>query len=101
MRSGKMVFEIWPDIDFNKGDAVREILRTIPSRGLLPIYLGDDLTDEDAFRVLKGQGISVFVGSSGSSSEADFFLQGPDEVQEFLSRCRQARRTSSECPGAI
>jgi trehalose-phosphatase len=100
MRSGKMIFEIWPNIDFNKGDAVREILKTIPSRGLLPIYLGDDLTDEDAFRALKGRGISVFVGPGGVSSKADFFLQDPDEVQDFLSQCRQARRRSSECPGA-
>ena len=100
MRSGKMVFEIWPNIDFNKGDAVREILRTFPSQGLLPIYFGDDQTDEDAFRALKGHGISVFVGPSGSSSEADFFLKNPDEVQEFLFRCQDARRTGSKCPGA-
>jgi trehalose-phosphatase len=100
IRSGKMVFEIWPNIDFNKGDAVREILKTIPSRGLLPIYLGDDLTDEDAFRALKDRGISVLVGPSGLPSEADFFLLNPDEVQDFLSRCWQARRTNSKCPGA-
>jgi trehalose-phosphatase len=100
MTSGKMVFEIWPNIDFNKGDAVREILKTFPSQGLLPIYLGDDQTDENAFRVLKGQGISVFVGPSGLSSEADFFLQNPDEVQDFFSRCQEARWTGSECSGA-
>jgi len=100
IKSGKMVFEIWPNIDFDKGDAVREILKTIPPQGLLPIYLGDDLTDEDAFRVLEGQGISVFIGPSGSPSEADFFLQNPDEVQDFFSRCQEARWTGSECPGA-
>jgi trehalose-phosphatase len=100
IRSGKMVFEIWPNIDFNKGDAVRKILKTFPSPGLLPIYLGDDQTDEDAFRALKGHGISVFVGPSGSSSEADFFLKNPDEVQEFLFRCQDARRTGSKCLGA-
>ena len=60
--SGKMVLEIQPKIDFHKGKAVREILKTFPSLGLLPIYLGDDQTDEDAFRALKGQGISVFIG---------------------------------------
>jgi len=101
MASGKMVFEIRPDVDFHKGEAVREILKTFPSLGLLPIYLGDDQTDEDAFRVLKGQGVSVFIGPSGFSSEADFFLRNPDEVQEFLFRCQEARRAGSECPGAI
>jgi trehalose-phosphatase len=101
MATGKMVLEIRPKIDFSKGDAVREILKTFPSQGLLPIYLGDDQTDEDAFRVLKGQGISVFIGMGKLSSGADFFLKGPDEVQEFLFRCQEARRAgSSHCPGA-
>ena len=92
MASGKMVLEIRPNVDFHKGEAVREILKTVPSPGLLPIYLGDDQTDEDAFRVLKGQGISVFVGPGALPSEADFFLRNPDEVQEFLFRCHELRR---------
>jgi trehalose-phosphatase len=92
MASGKMVLEIRPKVDFHKGEAVKEILKTFPSPGLLPIYLGDDQTDEDAFRVLKGQGISVFIGTGGLLSEADFFLQNPDEVKEFLFRCQELRR---------
>jgi len=92
MALGKMVFEIRPDVDFDKGKAVREILKTVPSPGLLAIYLGDDRTDEDAFRVLKGQGVSVLIGPEGFSSEADFFLRNSDEVQEFLFRCQEARR---------
>jgi len=95
MASGKMVWEIRPNIDFNKGEAVREILNTFPSQGLLPIYLGDDQTDEDAFRVLKGQGISVFVGPGCIPSEADFFLLNSDEVQEFLFRCQKVRVAGS------
>jgi trehalose-phosphatase len=90
--SGKMVLEIRPNVDFHKGKAVREILKTVPSPGLLPIYLGDDQTDEDAFRVLKGRGISVFVGPRALPSAAEFFLRNPDEVQEFLSRCQEVRR---------
>ena len=101
MASGKMVFEIRPDADFHKGKAVREILKTVPSPGLLAIYLGDDQTDEDAFRVLKGQGVSVLIGPSGFPSEADFFLRDPGEVQEFLFRCQEVRRAGSESPGAI
>ncbi len=97
--SGKMVLEIRPNINFNKGKAVKEILRSFPSLELLPIYLGDDQTDEDAFRMLKGQGISVFVGSGKLSSEADFFLKSPDEVQEFLFRCQVARRAGRHCAG--
>ena len=100
MTSGKMVLEIRPKVDFHKGKAVREILKTFPSLGLLPIYFGDDQTDEDAFRVLKDKGISVFIGPGGFPSEADFFLRNPDEVQEFLSRCEEVRRVGSQSPGA-
>ncbi|HLD30147.1 MAG TPA: trehalose-phosphatase [bacterium] len=96
LASGKMVLEIRPQIGFNKGGAVREILRSFSSPELLSIYLGDDQTDEDAFRVVKGQGVSVYVGPAGLPSEADFFLQDPDEVQEFLFRCQEARTLHSE-----
>ncbi len=99
MASGKMVLEIRPKVDFHKGKAVREILKTFPSPGLLPIYLGDDQTDEDAFRVLKGHGISVFIGTGGLPSEADFFLQNPDEVQEFLFRCQEVWSARNRHPG--
>jgi trehalose-phosphatase len=94
MTPGKMVLEIRPRVDFHKGGAVEEILKPFPSPGLLPIYLGDDQTDEDAFRVLKCQGISVFIGPGSLPSEAEFFLQNPDEVQEFLSRCQKVRSES-------
>ncbi len=99
MATGKMVLEIQPNVDFNKGKAVTEILKTFPFQGLLPIYLGDDQTDEDAFRALKGQGLSVFVGPVGFPSEADFYLKNSDEVQEFLSRCQDVRRAGNPCPG--
>ena len=98
MASGKLVLEIRPKVDFHKGKAVGEILKTFPSLRVLPIYLGDDQTDEEAFRVLKGQGISVFVGPASSLPEADFFLQDPDEVREFLYRCLEVRRGGSHCP---
>ena len=90
--SGKMVLEIRPNVDFDKGKAVEEILGSYPSDGVLPVYLGDDQTDEDAFRVLKGRGISVFIGPGRFSSKAEFFLRNPAEVREFLLRCREVRR---------
>ncbi len=88
---GKMVLEIRPRVDIHKGGAVKEILRTFPSAGLLPVYLGDDQTDEDAFRAVKDRGIAVYIGSGDHPSEARFFLQDPDEVKEFLSRCVKGR----------
>ncbi|OGP90086.1 MAG: trehalose-phosphatase [Deltaproteobacteria bacterium RBG_16_48_10] len=100
MASGKMVLEIRPQSNFHKGKAVREILKTVTSLRLLPIYLGDDQTDEDAFRALKGQGISVFIGPATLPSEADFFLRNTNEVQEFLFRCQEVRRVGIHCSGA-
>jgi trehalose-phosphatase len=99
MASGKMVLEIRPNVDFHKGKAVKEILKMLPSPELLPIYLGDDQTDEDAFRVLKDKGISVFIGPATLPSEADFFLRNPKEVQEFLFRCQEVRRAISHDAG--
>jgi len=89
--SGKMVLEIRPRTNFNKGKTVKELLKKFPKSNSLAIYLGDDKTDDDAFRVLKQNGISVFIGPSETHSSAEFFLHDPDEVQEFLFRCEEIR----------
>jgi trehalose 6-phosphate phosphatase len=56
--------------------------------GLLPIYLGDDLTDEDAFKTIEkyGYGITVYIGKPSSDSAARYFLDSPDEVRSFLGK---------------
>ncbi len=79
---GKKVVEIRPLGAWNKGDAVTWILdRLGPDR--TAVYVGDDVTDEDAFRALKGRGISVSVGGS---AHADYYLRRQDEVEPFLER---------------
>jgi trehalose-phosphatase len=84
---GKMVFEIRPKVDFNKGKALREILQSAITPKALPVYLGDDPEDEGAFRAIKGKGIPVFVGDARIASEADHYLKDPSKVLEFLRRC--------------
>ena len=90
--AGKKVFEVRPEAAWDKGKAVRLLMRRYGKggrrSGLLPIYIGDDLTDEDAFRVIEkyGEGISVFVGESEQESAARYYLKSPDEVETFLSR---------------
>ncbi len=89
--SGKKVWEIRPPIDWHKGKAVetirREIERVLNCERLLTIYLGDDTTDEDAFRILhRPQGWSIFVGQENPESSADYFLNSVREVSDFLSR---------------
>lgn len=84
---GKKVYEIRPPVDWDKGKAVQWIIkRQEILKGnvhVLPIYIGDDSTDEDAFKVLKNKGITVLVGKSKFSS-ADYTLTGPHQVTEFL-----------------
>ncbi len=78
--SGKKVFEIRPLNAWNKGDAVRWIWENL-GRERVPLYVGDDTTDEDAFRVLKGIGLSLCIGCS---PEADYYLKNQQEVKRFL-----------------
>jgi trehalose 6-phosphate phosphatase len=88
--SGKKVYEIRPAVAWDKGKAVRVLIEKCgggEQKGEpLPVYIGDDLTDEDAFRVIEnyGSGISVFVGEGDSPSSARYFLQSTDEVARFL-----------------
>ncbi len=89
--SGKKVWEIRPPIDWHKGKAVETIINEIKAlfhfKQLLTIYLGDDTTDEDAFRVIRRpQGWSIFVGRENPASSADYFLNSTAEVMAFLFR---------------
>lgn len=80
---GKKVFEIRPPFDWDKGKAVKWIMKKLGLRKHLPIYIGDDQTDEDAFKVLKGKGISIWVGRE-KSPRADYHLRHPGEVYSFF-----------------
>ena len=82
--SGKKVYEVRPAVAWDKGKVV-EMLAGKES-GTLPIYLGDDLTDEDGFKAVADYegGVSVFVGEEDHSTSARYFLKSPDEVAKFL-----------------
>jgi trehalose-phosphatase len=71
----------------DKGTALRVLLGAMPP-GTLPVYLGDDTTDEDAFRALGREGVTIRVGDSGSPTAARHRLRDPDEVLGFLQRWR-------------
>ena len=85
-RPGKQVIELQPDVDWDKGRALRWMLdvMTPDPRGTFPIHIGDDETDEDAFAALAGMGAGIHVGGSTSASLADFAARDPDEVAELL-----------------
>jgi trehalose-phosphatase len=82
LTSGEKVFEIRPRVDWNKGSAVKWIMDQAGTPDTLPIYLGDDATDEDAFAALP-QGITIKTRSSAETA-AHYTLEGPAEVRKFL-----------------
>ena len=82
---GKKVYELLPDIDWDKGKAALWLLETLlEGRNALPIYIGDDRTDEDAFRALEQRGIGILVSEQSPSTAARYSLKNPAEVEEFL-----------------
>jgi trehalose-phosphatase len=83
---GKKVLEVLPREMKGKGAAVRELLRAMPS-GTLPVFVGDDVTDEAAFRALP-RGLTVRVGSPRGTA-AKYFLRSPAEVRRFLERIEE------------
>lgn len=85
---GKKVYELRPDMDWNKGRAVRWLHEILEERGgdAYPAYLGDDVTDEDAFRALAGIGVGVLVSETERPTAATWRLRDTDEVRDFLAR---------------
>ncbi len=67
----------------HKGDAIKQILDECAKDAMIA-YLGDDLTDEDAFKALKGRGLSVLVRKTYRDTLADCWLTPPDELLDFL-----------------
>jgi alpha,alpha-trehalase len=83
---GKKVFELRPRLDWDKGKAMLWLLRTLglDRHEVLPFYLGDDTTDEDAFAVLQGRGIGILVGCPARETAARYVLGRPADVGRFL-----------------
>ncbi|AES72460.1 putative trehalose-phosphatase [Medicago truncatula] len=98
LTEGKKVMEIRPSIEWNKGNAVEYFLDTLglsSSSNFLPVYIGDDKTDEDAFKVIKrmGQGYPIIVSSTPRETDALYSLRDPSEVLIFLSRLAKWTKT--------
>lgn len=82
---GKKVFEVRPNVEWDKGKAALRIIELVdPKRELTPFYVGDDRTDEDAFLALGDKGITILVSGEPKESHAKFFLKNVGEVETFL-----------------
>jgi len=102
--SGRKVVELRPDIDWDKGTALAWIRDHIGQmERALTIYLGDDLTDEDAFDAVLFSGVGIVVRHSEDGDRptaASLSLENPTEVRDFVFRggnwLRYERETSTQ-----
>ena len=84
---GKRIFELRPDVEWDKGRALWWVFEQagLQAGTVLPIYLGDDLTDEDAFSALGDDGLGIVVDDGGARpSAADYRVIDTDDVRAFL-----------------
>jgi len=83
---GKKVYELLPYTEWDKGKAVLWLLENLglERAGACPIYIGDDRTDEDAFRALEQRGVGILVSEEPRPTAANYSLKDPTEVERFL-----------------
>ncbi|KAG0545889.1 hypothetical protein BDA96_02G400400 [Sorghum bicolor] len=98
---GRKVLEIRPSIKWDKGKALEFLLKSLGYAGrndVFPIYIGDDRTDEDAFKMLRnmGQGIGILVSRLPKETAASYSLSDPTEVKEFL--CKLEKSAKEDAP---
>ncbi|KAL9253135.1 putative trehalose-phosphate phosphatase H [Drosera capensis] len=99
LNQGRKVLEIRPIIKWDKGKALEFLLESLGFANctdVFPIYIGDDRTDEDAFKVLRdrGQGIGIVVSKVPKPTLASYRLREPSEVMDFLQRLVKWKRLS-------
>jgi len=99
---GKMVHDLKPAIDWNKGKALLAMRARMREQGSDPalaaarprrwsrppltIYIGDDRSDEDAFAVLGGDDVGVVIGAPAYPTRARYTVRDGDEASAFLGR---------------
>jgi alpha,alpha-trehalase len=83
---GKKIFELRPRIEWDKGRAVLWLLRALKLdlADVCPIYIGDDVTDEDAFDAVADRGVGILVRDGPRETAARYALRQPEEVRRFL-----------------
>ncbi len=80
IKNGILAFEILPPLNWHKGKAVKWLLTKYPQ--YYPIYIGDDKTDEFAFKMLKEKGLTIVIGKK--KSMANYYFNEQTEIIKFL-----------------
>lgn len=86
-QSGRKVYDFRPDVGWDKGEAVKLLVKKLYHKRPFPVYIGDDTTDEDAFRALRGIGLTILVENperGRSRTSAVYRLASPAKVLTFL-----------------
>ena len=84
--SGKCVYDFQAKIDWHKGKALDWVLEaaSLKSTEVFSVYIGDDITDEDAFRAVKNRGVGIIVREGKRHTDASYALNTTAEVGQFL-----------------
>ncbi|KAE8782145.1 Trehalose-phosphate phosphatase [Hordeum vulgare] len=101
---GDKVLEVGPNAEFNKGYAVKYLLEQLARKNnwdssqVVAIFIGDDRTDEDAFKVLRGRdgGLGILVSKERKWTKASYSLEDPAQVQEFLQKLVTWKKAEAE-----
>lgn len=102
---GRLVTELLPDLDWNKGRAVGWLLNLMREAGGIdhvPVYAGDDFTDEDALRVVYEHGVGIVVRNPEHGDRhtwARYAVEEPRALSDVLARIASWSRTGTSHPG--
>ena len=81
---GKRALELRADTEWNRGRAVKLVVDTLRLKGAMPVYIGDDRTDEAAFKAIGERGVTILVTDEPRETAAQYQLADFVEVQQFL-----------------
>ncbi|KAK7379461.1 hypothetical protein VNO80_04922 [Phaseolus coccineus] len=106
LTQGRKVLEIRPTIKWDKGKALEFLLESLGLANcsdVFPVYIGDDRSDEDAFKKLRdrGQGFGILVSKFPKDTSASYSLQEPNEVMNFLQRLVEWKHMSQRARSRV
>jgi trehalose 6-phosphate phosphatase len=94
---GKKILELQPNLAWNKGAALHWLIRLmkLDPQHIVPLYIGDDTSDEDAFYEVKSKGVGVLVAAHTRNTAARYRLSNVNGVQRFLERLTEKLRNQA------
>jgi trehalose 6-phosphate phosphatase len=99
LRRGRMVWEIRPAVRWDKGRAAAWLMERQSGRGAAALYVGDDETDEDAFRALRAHA-TVLVGPE-RESRARYRIETQEDLPQFFDWLLRMRSEAAPTLGAL